>query len=629
MESKKPNKLPEGLGKKIVQALKSQPGQATATRPEFPEVATQETPSTPAYQSTYTEKEQPIQELPQAVYQESYDFGSSEADDSFEQAVLPDEDFTVHSPYQEQPLTAEMQPENPLPSDDFNQVYDPNLYESFTYEQEEFNDFYQADEAVEAFETPEAEAETPQIMPYNEEDEDFQEHDYDQEDLGSAQMQILSAEAQSTRVSSEEQFVQPPLESATEYDDYYYNNQDTAPPQPEEMPQPQEYRHQEKVEATMNNQQNDPYTHQEAHHIPTNRPQQQKRLDLDEVPVYEQPQTYGQEASQQNYYNINNQKGTQNMTIAPQETYGQAETVETKEKPYYHTESQYYQEPKKAEYQQEEAPITYNQPEIHSYQEERRFPAYESDRQEGQVSAPQQSYQQAERPAYQEERRYPAYESDRQSGFEERQKPSYQSYYEEPRAQEPRQELPRYYEESRQSSTPRYFEESQPYQEYRSSYSEPEVTSYQQPKYEESYPYYPQEAYQEKAQPDYQQQETAQSPYMQEAEESESKEVTFSTNVEKLIELVSTLPGGVTRQTGAQIIRKTMEAMGLSITEVLDEAQTSHSKLQKNIRDNISEIEEQKNYIRKLEEHIYDSQRKAKELDEIINLFVMTDKHHK
>ena len=45
------------------------------------------------------------------------------------------------------------------------------------------------------------------------------------------------------------------------------------------------------------------------------------------------------------------------------------------------------------------------------------------------------------------------------------------------------------------------------------------------------------------------------------------------TNVAVLKQLISKLPSGVTKQTGAQIIKQTMEALGISMNSVLQEAQ--------------------------------------------------------
>lgn len=99
----------------------------------------------------------------------------------------------------------------------------------------------------------------------------------------------------------------------------------------------------------------------------------------------------------------------------------------------------------------------------------------------------------------------------------------------------------------------------------------------------------------------------------------------FSSNVRTLIRLVSDLPEGVTKQTGAQIIRLTMEAMGISMEDVLTEAQSAQSEMLDAVRANIKKIEEYKTVIRKLEGDIKYYQGKANELSEIIDLFILSN----
>lgn len=101
-------------------------------------------------------------------------------------------------------------------------------------------------------------------------------------------------------------------------------------------------------------------------------------------------------------------------------------------------------------------------------------------------------------------------------------------------------------------------------------------------------------------------------------------ETDFSGNVQTLIRLVSDLPEGVTKQTGAQIIRLTMEAMGISMEEVLSEAQSAQTDMLDAVRSNIRKIEELKAVIRKLETDNKLYQGKANELSEIIDLFVLS-----
>lgn len=111
------------------------------------------------------------------------------------------------------------------------------------------------------------------------------------------------------------------------------------------------------------------------------------------------------------------------------------------------------------------------------------------------------------------------------------------------------------------------------------------------------------------------------------AQEASPQEVDteFSGNVKTLIRLVNELPEGVTKQTGAQIIRLTMEAMGISMEDVLSEAQSAQSEMLDAVRANIKKIEEYKTVIRKLETDIKYYQGKANELSEIIDLFILSN----
>jgi len=124
----------------------------------------------------------------------------------------------------------------------------------------------------------------------------------------------------------------------------------------------------------------------------------------------------------------------------------------------------------------------------------------------------------------------------------------------------------------------------------------------------------------------YQQQQTAPPPqhFTQEAA-SQEVDTEFSGNVKTLIRLVNELPEGVTKQTGAQIIRLTMEAMGISMEDVLSEAQSAQSEMLDAVRANIKKIEEYKTVIRKLETDIKYYQGKANELSEIIDLFILSN----
>jgi len=100
---------------------------------------------------------------------------------------------------------------------------------------------------------------------------------------------------------------------------------------------------------------------------------------------------------------------------------------------------------------------------------------------------------------------------------------------------------------------------------------------------------------------------------------------TGSANVDTLVKLITQLPSGVTKQTGAQIIRQTMEAMGISMNKVLTEAQQIQEELGLNIRNNINTIEEYRNNIRTLEKEVQSQRKKSEELEDLISLFLLSE----
>lgn len=97
-------------------------------------------------------------------------------------------------------------------------------------------------------------------------------------------------------------------------------------------------------------------------------------------------------------------------------------------------------------------------------------------------------------------------------------------------------------------------------------------------------------------------------------------------NVLMLVKLINQLPVGVNRQVGAQIIRQTIEAMGISMKSVLSEAQYIQEDLGNSTQDCYNTIEEYKNNIKILEQKITMYKKQASKLGELINLFVMTIK---
>ena len=105
------------------------------------------------------------------------------------------------------------------------------------------------------------------------------------------------------------------------------------------------------------------------------------------------------------------------------------------------------------------------------------------------------------------------------------------------------------------------------------------------------------------------------------------KSYAMPANVAVLKRLIMQLPQGVTKQTGAQIIRQTMEALGISMNSVLKEAQQGQDNITASAKACLATISEYKNNIRSLEKQVQDYKKQAVALNDLISLFVMTDKH--
>lgn len=97
------------------------------------------------------------------------------------------------------------------------------------------------------------------------------------------------------------------------------------------------------------------------------------------------------------------------------------------------------------------------------------------------------------------------------------------------------------------------------------------------------------------------------------------------TNVAVLKQLINQLPNGVSKQTGAQIIKQTMEALGISMKGVLQEAQQVQESLNNSSRECQSSIIEYKKQIGILERQSQKLQRQYVALNDIISLFVQTN----
>ena len=122
---------------------------------------------------------------------------------------------------------------------------------------------------------------------------------------------------------------------------------------------------------------------------------------------------------------------------------------------------------------------------------------------------------------------------------------SYQYQAPQPPVQEQRQF---YSEHINQEPTQNFYNQEMPYNMAQQQYKEPQMTM----NYD-----YNESSYNEQSQINY----------------PRAKEFTIPSNVAVLKRLITQLPQGVSKQTGAQIIRQTMEALGISMSTVLSEAQ--------------------------------------------------------
>ncbi len=104
------------------------------------------------------------------------------------------------------------------------------------------------------------------------------------------------------------------------------------------------------------------------------------------------------------------------------------------------------------------------------------------------------------------------------------------------------------------------------------------------------------------------------------------EEFEMPNNINVLKRLISQLPTGVPRQTGAQIIRQTIEALGIPMKTVLQDAQRVRDCLNSSIKDCNYTIQEYKNNIRTLEKQAASYQKQLNKLNDIIGVFVYGDK---
>lgn len=98
------------------------------------------------------------------------------------------------------------------------------------------------------------------------------------------------------------------------------------------------------------------------------------------------------------------------------------------------------------------------------------------------------------------------------------------------------------------------------------------------------------------------------------------------TNVAVLKKLIMQLPAGVSKQVGAQIIRQTVEALGISMNSVLQEAQQVQDTLNSAVSECSAKMQEYKNQIMQLEANTRDYHRQMSQISDLISLFILTDK---
>lgn len=97
-------------------------------------------------------------------------------------------------------------------------------------------------------------------------------------------------------------------------------------------------------------------------------------------------------------------------------------------------------------------------------------------------------------------------------------------------------------------------------------------------------------------------------------------------NIAVLKKLISQLPSGVSRHTGAQIIKQTMEALGISMKSVLQDAQQVQESLKVSARECQASIQEYKKQILALEKQSQTYQKQYSALNDLISLFIQTTK---
>lgn len=106
---------------------------------------------------------------------------------------------------------------------------------------------------------------------------------------------------------------------------------------------------------------------------------------------------------------------------------------------------------------------------------------------------------------------------------------------------------------------------------------------------------------------------------------SELDDSEIPNNIVVLKQLINQLPSGVSRQTGALIIKQTMEALGISMKNVLQEAQQVQENINNSSKECQASIVEHKKQINSLEQQSQKLQKQYVAINDIISLFVQTN----
>ncbi len=112
---------------------------------------------------------------------------------------------------------------------------------------------------------------------------------------------------------------------------------------------------------------------------------------------------------------------------------------------------------------------------------------------------------------------------------------------------------------------------------------------------------------------------------MNELQTGAADDMDLPANVAVLKQLIAKLPSGVSKQTGAQIIKQTMEALGISMAGVLQEAQQVQESLNQSAIDCQNNILEYKKQINVLEAQAHKYQKQFAVVNDIISLFIQTN----